>query len=40
MHHTRKKEIRSFIEYQLQLQMSVKKDLFDELPILKHFQGQ
>ena len=31
MHHTRKKEIRSFIEYLLQLQVSVKKYLFDKL---------
>ena len=40
MNHTRKKEIRSFIEYQLQLQVSVKKYLFDELPFRKHFQGR
>ena len=40
MNHTRNNEIRSFIEYQLQLQVSVKKYLFDELPFRKHFQGR
>ena len=40
MNHTRKKEIRSFIEYQLQLQVSVKKHFFDELPFRKRFQGR
>ena len=40
MNHTRKNEIRSFIEYQLQLQVSVKKYLFDELPFRKYFQGR